>query len=218
MYKAVLWDFGGVVTTSPFAAFRRYEAAHNLPKDFIRTINATNSDTNAWAQLESNRISVDAFDLKFAEEAQARGHRLAGKGVLALLSGDIRPDMVRALAIIKQNYIIGCITNNVKAGAGPGMAVDKARAEQINKIMAMFETVIESSRIGIRKPDPRIYAMACKTLNLQADEVIYLDDLGINLKPAKTLGMTTIKVVSSDQAIDDLEALLKIKLRKGRTP
>jgi len=213
MYKAVLWDFGGVLTTSPFEAFSRYEEAHNLPKDFIRTINATNGDTNAWAQLESASINLDEFDGLFAAEAEAMGHRVPGKDVLGLLSGDIRPDMVKALGIIKQNHVVGCITNNVKTGAGPGMAGNAEKAARVGEVMAMFETVIESSKVGIRKPNPRIYEIACETLKLDAKEVIYLDDLGINLKPARALGMTTIKVTSSDQAIDALEALLKIELR-----
>lgn len=213
MYKAVLWDFGGVITSSPFEAFTRYEQANGLEQDFIRSINATNGDTNAWAQLESNSISVDEFDLKFAEESEARGHRVPGKDVLALLSGDIRDDMVKALKLIKENYIVACITNNVKTGQGPGMAKNEAKANQISDIMSTFEIVVESSKVGMRKPDPKIYQIACEQLGIDPSEAIYLDDLGINLKPAKALGMTTIKVLSSTQALDELESILDMKLR-----
>lgn len=214
MYKAVLWDFGGVLTTSPFEAFNRYEAEHNLPKDFIRSINATNPETNAWAQLESNDIDVVEFDEKFAEEAKAKGHEVRGEAVLGLLSGDLRPEMVKALQIIKQQIPVGCITNNVKnAGKGPGMASSSERADAIKDVMAMFDVVIESSKVGIRKPNPEIYQIACKEMQVDPSDAIFLDDLGINLKPAKALGMSTIKVLSADQAISDLESLLGFDLK-----
>ena len=100
--KAVLWDFGGVLTTSPFEAFNRFEAQNGFPKDTIRTINSTNPDTNAWAQLESAAILVDEFDTTFADEARALGYEIRGRDVLALLSGDIRPKMVKALKKIKK--------------------------------------------------------------------------------------------------------------------
>ncbi|MBT3709217.1 MAG: HAD family hydrolase, partial [Gammaproteobacteria bacterium] len=107
--KAVLWDFGGVLTTSPFEAFNRFEAENGFPKDIIRTINSTNPDTNAWAQLESAAILVDEFDSTFADEAKALGYEIRGRDVLALLSGDIRPNMVKALEIIKQRHQVACI-------------------------------------------------------------------------------------------------------------
>ncbi|MBO6566261.1 MAG: hypothetical protein JJ956_16020, partial [Pseudomonadales bacterium] len=128
MFKAVLWDFGGVITSSPFEAFNRFESEHNLPKDFIRGINATNPETNAWAQLESSQVSVEEFDELFAREARDKGHEIRGKQVLELLSGDIRPEMVSALKRIKQDHAIGCITNNVNTGEGPGMARSENKA------------------------------------------------------------------------------------------
>ena len=213
MIKAVLWDFGGVITGSPFEAFNRYEAERGLPRDFIRGINATNPDTNAWAQLESNRISPQEFDALFAAEAEAAGHRVAGTDVLALLAGDIRPQMVRALKQIKQRYRIACITNNVKgAGAGPGMAGSRAGAAAVAEILQLFETVIESSVEGVRKPDPRIYQIACEKMGIKPSEAVFLDDLGINLKPARQMGMTTIKVLGADQALRELSAILDMPL------
>lgn len=213
MFKAVLWDFGGVITSSPFEAFSRYEQKHNLPKDFIRGINATNPDNNAWAQFESSEISVDDFDEKFAVEAKAKGHEVRGADVLALLSGEIRPEMVHALNVIKANHAIGCITNNVKTGQGPGMSSSKSKASQVADIMSMFEVVIESSKVGMRKPNPKIYELACQKMGIKPVEAVYLDDLGINLKPARALGMTTIKVLNADQALDELELHLGIILR-----
>ena len=213
MFKAVLWDFGGVFTSSPFEAFNRYEAENGLPEDFLRSINATDPETNAWAQLESSQVSVDEFDELFAREAETRGHRVMGKEVLDLLSGDVRPEMVSALGIIKQNHRIGCITNNVNTGQGPGMAKTSDKASQVAEIMAMFDVVIESSKVGIRKPDPKIYQMTCEQMSIAPEETIYLDDLGINLKPARALGMATIKVLNANQALADLEKLLGIQLR-----
>ena len=213
MYKAVLWDFGGVVTSSPFEAFNRYEKERGLPTDFLRSINATNPDSNAWAQLESSQVTVDEFDELFAQEAESKGHRVMGKDVLELLSGDIRPEMVKALKAIKAQHRIGCITNNVNTGQGPGMAKSSEKAAQVAAVMALFDVVIESSKVGIRKPDPEIYRMTCEQMSIQPEETIYLDDLGINLKPARALGMATIKVLNADQALDELETLLDMQLR-----
>lgn len=213
MFKAVLWDFGGVITSSPFEAFNRYEKERGLPADFLRSINATNPDSNAWAQLESSQVTVDEFDELFAQEAESKGHRVMGKDVLELLSGDVRPEMVNALKAIKAQHQIGCITNNVNTGQGPGMAKSSEKAAQVAEIMALFDVVIESSKVGIRKPDPEIYRMTCEQMSIQPEETIYLDDLGINLKPARALGMATIKVLNADQALDELETLLDMQLR-----
>ena len=213
MFKAVLWDFGGVITSSPFEAFNRYEKERGLPADFLRSINATNPDSNAWAQLESSQVTVDEFDELFAQEAESKGHRVMGKDVLELLSGDVRPEMVNALKAIKAQHQIGCITNNVNTGQGPGMAKSSEKAAQVAEIMALFDVVIESSKVGIRKPDPEIYRMTCEQMSIQPEETIYLDDLGINLKPARALGMSTIKVLNADQALDELETLLDMQLR-----
>jgi putative hydrolase of the HAD superfamily len=208
MLKVVLWDFGGVLTTSPFEAFTRFEQDNDLPKDFIRSINATNPDDNAWAQFESNAIDADAFDEAFAIESKAKGFEVRGKAVLALLSGDIRPNMVSALKQIKTMYRVGCITNNVKSGQGAGMARSSQKAAAIAEVMALFDVVIESSLVGIRKPNPKIYQMACEAMDVRPEDALFIDDLGINLKPAKALGMQTIKVLNENQALADLELAL----------
>lgn len=212
-YKAIIWDFGGVITSSPFEAFNRYEAAQNLPENFIRSINATNPDTNAWARFERSDIDAAEFDSAFRSEALAAGHDVPGRDVLALLAGDIRPEMVAVLDGLKaRNYRLACITNNVKTGnddaPNPGMAREPKKAAQVADVMARFELVIESSVEGVRKPDPAIYQLACNKLGLNANACVFLDDLGINLKPARAMGMGTVKVLSAAQAIADLAALL----------
>lgn len=204
MIKAVLWDFGGVLTTSPFEAFNRYERERGLPRDFIRQINATNPESNAWALFESSQVTLDEFDALFAEESAARGHEIPGRQVVELLSGDIRPRMVSVLEHCKAHYQVACITNNVKSGHGPGMARSNDRAERIAAVMALFDLVVESSLEGIRKPNPQIYKLTCERLGIEPEHAVFLDDLGINLKPARALGMQTIKVLDEAQAIDDL--------------
>ncbi len=202
--EAVIWDFGGVFTTSPFEAFNRYEAAHGLPRDFIRTINATNPDANAWALFERAEIDAAGFDVTFREESTARGHPVRGADVLPLLAGDVRPAMVEALKLCKTRFKVGCITNNMAQGRGPSMAATPEGAHRAADIMALFDAVIESSKAGVRKPDPRIYQMMCDLIGVEAKACVYLDDLGVNCKPAAQLGMTAIKVVSETQALDDL--------------
>ena len=217
-YAAVIFDFGGVITSSPFEAFNRLEAARGLPNDFVRQVNSSNPDTNAWARLERGELSREAFDGAFAEEAAALGHALDGAAVLACLSGALRPAMVIAMdRIVAAGLRIGCITNNAPSGKdgtgeGPGMAADAMTAGKLTPVFARFEHVIESAKAGVRKPDPRIYQMMCEALGVSPDVCVYLDDLGINCKPAAALGMHAIKVTGERQALADLSAALGIAL------
>ena len=211
--RAVLWDFGGVILSSPFEAFNRYETEIGLPKDFIRSLNARNDDTNAWAKMERSEISLEGFVELFEEEARQQGHKLDGWRILQSLSGDIRPQMVEALRRCSRAFRVACITNNMKHGEGPGMARSADKAKDVAEIMMLFEHVVESSKLGLRKPDPRIYRHACDLLGVQPEDCVYLDDLGINLKPARALGMRTIKVGDPDVAIDELQAIVGIQLR-----
>ena len=209
---AVLWDFGGVFTTSPFEAFNTLEESLGIPKDFIRMLNATNPDTNAWAQFESNSVSLDEFDELFAQESKAQGHEIRGKEVVARLSGDLRPRMVEVLKVIKEQHKVACITNNVKAGEGPGMSRSASKAAKISEVMSLFDLVVESSIEGIRKPNPEIYTLTCERLGVNPSESLFIDDLGINLKPARALGMQTIKVLNEAQAIEELAAATGLDL------
>ncbi len=211
MVKAIFWDFGGVFTTSPFEAFNRYEAERGLPRDFIRSVNATNPLHNAWAQFESSRIDAATFDHLFESEATAMGHAVPGRDVLPLLSGALRPRMVVALRRCKQHWRNACLTNNVRSGHGTGMARSRDQATQVQAVMGLFDQVIESSKEGLRKPEPAFYRLACERMGVAPADVVYLDDLGINLKPAAAMGMHTIKVTSEAQALVELSAVLGIE-------
>ena len=213
----VIFDFGGVITASPFEAFNRLEEERGLPRDFVRRVNATNPDDNGWAKFERAEIDAAAFDALFAAEARALGHELEGEAVLAVIAGAVRPNMVAALDTLKARGLrIGCITNNVPGGKmgikGAGMARSEQAANAVAAIMARFEHVIESSKAGVRKPDPAIYLMMCEKLGVEPNECVYLDDLGINCKPAAALGMHAIKVTSGEQALADLSAVLGMAL------
>ena len=202
-YKAIIWDFGGVITSSPFDAFNEFEEVNGLPKDIIRTINSENSDMNAWAQFESNSITIDQFDDLFLKEAKAKGFDIKGRDIIKLLKGSIRENMVSFLRELKSNFKLGCITNNVKPSS------EENTDNETKEAMSIFDHVIESSIAGIRKPNPEIYMMSCDALNVSPDQCIYLDDLGINLKPARELGMTTIKVIQPEDAIQEVRNILK---------
>jgi putative hydrolase of the HAD superfamily len=210
---AVLFDFGGVITTSPFEAFNRYENEVGVPADTIRRINSTNPDDNAWAKMERNEVDLAGFAVLFEAEAAALGHQMSGQAVLNCLSGDVRPQMVRALDILRERVRIGCITNNMRQGHGAGMARTEDQAERVADAMSRFEVVIESSKVGLRKPDPRIYELACSEMGITPDRAAYLDDLGINCKPARALGMATVKVGDPDVALDELEQIVGFALR-----
>ena len=204
MIRAVLWDFGGVILTSPFEAFERYEIEAGLEPGFIRRVNATNPDANAWARLERGELDVVAFSAAFEEEARALGGTLSGAEVITLLAGEVRPEMVEGLRRCKAAGLgLACLTNNI---------ADRDERPDLAEVMALFDVVVESSKLGIRKPEPRFYELACEQLGVPPERCAFLDDLGINLKPAKAMGMATIKVADPLVALDELGALLGIEL------
>ncbi|HSV02679.1 MAG TPA: HAD-IA family hydrolase [Phenylobacterium sp.] len=202
--EAVIWDFGGVFTSSPFEAFNRLEAELGAPKDHIRRVNATNHHDNAWALFERNEIDAARFDELFLEESTALGFPIRGRDVLPRLSGELRPRMVAALKTCKRRFKVGCITNNVVSEHSPGQASAQRAAGAMGQVMPLFDAIVESSKAGVRKPDPRIYVMMCELLGVEPQACVYLDDLGINCKPAHQLGMTAIKVVDVDQTLAEL--------------
>lgn len=208
---AVIWDFGGVISSSPFEAFADFERAHGLPPDFLRTVNATNHLDNAWARFERSAINLPAFDAAFAAESAALGHRVSGRDVIALLGGTIRPPMVQALRVLRERLKIGLITNNV-ATPGEENAHLTPNPSGRDAVLPLFHHVIESAKLGLRKPDPAIYLLMCEALQVQPAHCVFLDDLGVNLKPARALGMQTIKVGDPDVALKELQGLVGFAL------
>jgi len=208
---AALFDFGGVILSSPFEAFARYEEANGLPTDFLRTVNSTDPDTNAWARLERSEIDLHGFASAFEEESAALGHAVSGHDVLALLRGEIRPAMVEALRRCHERLATALLTNNVVTMRTDGMA--GGASAELAAVLGHFDVVLESSVVGVRKPDPEFYRRACAALGIEPAEAVFLDDLGVNLKPARAMGMTTIKVDDPEVAIAELEAVVGFPLR-----
>jgi putative hydrolase of the HAD superfamily len=207
-FEAVLWDFGGVILSSPFDAFAQYEEETGLTPGFIRQLNARNPNANAWAKLERSEVSVEEFCRLFEAEALALGGTLSGERVISLLSGEVRPEMVAALRNVASRYKTACLTNNVRHSART-----PEKQAQIDEIMAIFGAVIESSKVGVRKPEPTFYERACQILEIKPSQAVFLDDLGVNLKPARAMGMATIKVENPAEALSELEALLGHSVR-----
>jgi len=203
--RAVLWDFGGVILSSPFEAFTRYEEAHGLPDGFIRGLNATDPDSNAWARLERSEVSFDEFCALFEAEAASAGQVIDARDVIALLAGELRPAMVEAVRRCRDRGMkLGLLTNNFVSPNG---------GRDLSGVLNLFDLILESSKAGVRKPDPRFYERACAELDIEPHEAVFLDDLGVNLKPARAMGMTTIKVVDPDEALAALEAAVDFPVR-----
>jgi putative hydrolase of the HAD superfamily len=207
--RAVIFDFGGVILTSPFEAFARYEADNGLPEGFLRRLNATDPDTNAWARLERSEVDLVGFAELFEAEARAAGHPVDGRAVIGLLAGQLRPPMVEALRRCHDQLKTALLTNNFVA-TDPVQAGE--RAEPMSEVLDHFDVIVESSRVALRKPDPAIYRLVCGELGVEPHEAVFLDDLGVNLKPARAMGMTTIKVGDPYEAIAELEAVVGFRL------
>jgi putative hydrolase of the HAD superfamily len=203
--RAVLFDFGGVISSSPFEAFAHLESERGLPADFIRTVNATNPDTNAWAKLERGEVDLETFGSMWSDEARALGHELDGRAVLERLAGEIRPEMVEAIRTCGTKFKTACLTNNFTRA-------EAILSDQVAEVYSLFDAILESRVLGVRKPDPRFYELACEALAVEPDECVFLDDLGVNLKPARALGMHTIKVTDPYLALTELGDLVGLSL------
>lgn len=215
-YDAVIFDFGGVFTTSPVENFAVFERQHGLPERFIGGVIKTNIHDNAWARFERAEISFEEFDAAFAKESKAAGFEITGAALAELLAVRLRPEMVEALRRIKAaGYKTGCITNTLPGHDSAAMHAEPAHAEKAREILALFDHVIESSKAGVRKPEPRIYEMMCEALEVAPEHCVFIDDLGVNLKPARAMGMETIKAPFGDvgPAIDALAERLALRLK-----
>ncbi|UCH48316.1 MAG: HAD-IA family hydrolase [Betaproteobacteria bacterium] len=210
--RAVLFDFGGVITTSPFEAFHHFERQRGLPLGFLQKINRTDPDHNAWARFERGELSAERFDEVFASESRAAGHEVRGLEVVALVYGNIRPRMTRAVERCRDNFVTACLTNNFQHDHSNNVAISTARPREWESVLALFDEVIESSKVGVRKPETAFFELACEKLSIEPREAVFLDDLGRNLKPARAMGMHTIKVVDPDAALAELSTVLGIEL------
>jgi putative hydrolase of the HAD superfamily len=202
-FRAVIFDLGGVVFPSPFEAFDEYDHGQGLAKGTLRALIRTSSEEGAWAALERGELNMDEFVVALEAEAGAAGFRLDARKLMGLIGSSLgpRPEMTRAIDLIRRHGLkTAALTNNWTddAGSAPHALHD----------MLAFDVIVESAREGLRKPDPRIYALALGRLDVLASEAVFLDDLGINLKPARKMGMTTIKVVDPADALAELEHVL----------
>jgi putative hydrolase of the HAD superfamily len=209
MTKAILFDFGGVITESPFDAFNVFERERGIPNNFIRTLNSTHHDSNAWARLERGEITPDQFDEIFREEALKSGEDIGGLEVLKLVFTPIRPSMIQLIQTYKKDYQVACLTNNFPRTKKLEQLVGIQRLNGWERIFKEFSYVIESAKVGYRKPEKKFFEIACSTIGISPENTVFLDDIGSNLKPAKLMGMKTIKVTSENQAIADLRIALK---------
>ncbi len=204
----MLFDFGGVLVPAPFAVFARLERDGGLPPGLVRSINSRNPDTNAWARLERGEVDVDGFCTLFAAEAADLGAVIDPRAVIEPILGlgaaehRVVPEMLAAVHACRAAGVrVALITNN---------AVPLADGGDSAWVFDTFDAVIESCRTGTRKPEPAMYRLALDALDVTPGRAAMLDDLGINLRTARELGMTTIKVVDPVAAAHELTALLAL--------
>ena len=203
----VLFDMGGVVMESPLHAIARYERDHGLPAGAINRAVVAAGEQGAWARLERGELTVETFCAPFEADCRAHGVTIDGARVMAYVAEAAvpRPRMVAAIERIRTRGVrVGALTNNWRRAGGDGDALHPLRP--------LFDVFVESRLVGLRKPDPRIYQLACRELGVEPARTAFLDDIGRNLKPARALGMATIKVDDPARALEALEALLGFPL------
>lgn len=209
-FRAVIFDLGGVVFPSPFDVFAAYERDHDLPDRFIRGVVAASADHGAWARLERSELSFDEFAVAFSAECDAAGGTVDADDLMREIGRGFepRPAMVLAITTIRARGLkVGALTNNWAPSS-----TERDTAPNALGHMGNFDVVVESAVEGLRKPDPRIYELVCARLEVAPPDAVFLDDLGVNLKPARALGMTTIKVTDPDTALAELTAVLGFAL------
>ena len=208
-HAAVIFDLGGVVLGSPLHAIARYEREAGIPAGFVNRVVVGTGASGAWSRLERGELRVEDWIPEFERECAQAGPTLAAGRMMEAIRGasEPRPLMVAAIRAIRARGLrVGALTNNWVA--------EEPSANRLGlELRELFHAFIESAVVGLRKPDPRIYQHACELLGVPPERCVYLDDLGINLKPAKALGMRTIKVGDPDVAIAELEAIVGIPLR-----
>ena len=203
MIEAVIFDLGGVVFPSPFEAFDAYDAETGLEPGTVRALIKTSSERGAWAALERGELTMPDFYAAVGAEADAAGFALDGARLMSMIASGFgpRPAMARAITRIREEGLgTAALTNNWPR--------TDENAPSANGHALGFDVIVESALVGLRKPDPRIYELVLEQLEVEASATVFLDDLGINLKPARAMGMTTIKVTDPDGALAELAAVL----------
>jgi len=202
----VLFDIGGVVQDSPLHAIARYERDHGLTPDAINRAVVASGEAGAWSRLERGELTVEAWCAPFEADCRAHGIAVDGRRLMRYIAdaGRERPQMLRAIARLRGRGLrVGALTNNwAREDAEPGP----------HRLRAHFDVVIESQAVGMRKPDARIYQLACRELGVAPVETAFLDDIGLNLKSARALGLHTIKVSDPDVALRELSVLVGFDL------
>ena len=205
-FRAVIFDLGGVVLDSPLHAIAAYERELGIPAGFVNRVVVDTGPDGAWSRLERGELSRRAFEETFEAECRAAGHGLSAATMMEriALCGP-RPRMLRAIRTIRASgRRVAALTNNWAHEGGGGSETDALREH--------FDVFVESSKLGLRKPDPRIYRHVCEALTIEPAEAVFLDDIGRNLKAARELGMTTIKVETEGRALEELARHLQLAL------
>ena len=204
LIKIVLWDFGGVLTRSPIQNFYKYEKENKLPLGTIIKINSQNKYKNAWAKLEKNIISIKEFSLLFSKEAKELNidHCFDIGKIINCLDVSLNVKMVNIFFEVKKKVECACLTNNILATKNYNIN------KTFNDFKKNFSYVFESSKLGIRKPEIEIYKYVIDKLNVAPENILFIDDLGINLKPAKDLGIHTYKAANEDKVEEFLDRFL----------
>jgi putative hydrolase of the HAD superfamily len=212
----VLFDIGGVVTGSPLHAIARYERDHGLPAKAISRAIMAAGEAGAWSRLERGELALADFGAPFETECRAHGVELSAPGLMEYLAaaGGPRPVMLTAIARLRaQGLRVGALTNNWRTAiTAPGGAAAGEVPDTEHPLASHFDVVVESRLVGLRKPDPRIYELACGLLGVPPAGTAFLDDIGANLKTARALGMATIKVDEPEPALEELSRLLGVSL------
>jgi putative hydrolase of the HAD superfamily len=204
----VLFDMGGVVMESPLAAIAHYERAQGLPSNAINRVVAAAGASGAWARLERGELTVATFCPAFEADCRAHGLTVDAAALMTAIAaaGRPRPAMLEAIRRLRARGLrVGALTNNWRREGPDDDVVPHA-------LRAHFDAFVESRAVGLRKPDPAIYVLACRELGVEPARTAFLDDIGANLKPARALGMTTIKVDEPAAALRELGTLLDLDL------
>ena len=206
--QTIIFDFGGVITDSPIEGFKKLEKSYGISKGVISSIVMTNPDNNAWAKSERGEIDIQTFIEEFNLEAKKLGYNLNAKEILKQLYGPLRPLMVEKIASLSKNYQLICLTNVLK---GVHVFSPEERKKEVDHVLSFFDKIYESCEIGMRKPEKRIYRYLLDDLKIKPENSVFLDDLGMNLKTAKLLGINTVKVIDPTAALKELDNYLKIE-------